>query len=72
MAAYQINRTSVEIPPETQLICGGYGDVRCVKLHREDGQSVDVALKELRPAGDKNQCLRVAVVSPSNWQTGYL
>lgn len=66
MAAYQINRTSVEIPPETQLICGGYGNVRRVKLHREDGPSLDVALKELRPAGDEKQCLRVAVVSLSN------
>lgn len=47
------------------LVVGGFGDVRQAKLRTSIfGSDPVVAIKTLRPAGDREQRIRVIAVSP--------
>lgn len=49
--------------PQSEVIVGGFGDVERGQLLKEDGIRPTIAVKKLRPQGDRSQRIRVVVVS---------
>lgn len=63
LSSYKISPFRVKAISGGQLIVGGFGDVQQVKIRSSLFQTNPlVALKKLRPAGDRNQRIRVMAV----------
>lgn len=64
MSSLRISRFRIKTISGPQVIVGGFGDVVQAKLRTSlFGPSLLVALKKLRPAGDREQRIRVIAVS---------
>lgn len=62
LSSLRISSFRIKRIPDGQVIVGGFGDVEQARLRTLFGPEPVVALKRLRPAGDRGQRIRVIAV----------